>query len=149
MNDPKKVKNKKKNFALEDNFDEPFQHKLRAACRFLTFISETDAAVIPFTTEKPASGSLRSYLAALKIESNEIEECDFDKFFERLTTEKDWHDEDDKRRTDQFTRLRDTLQKNLNDIRVIRVGRMHLDIYIAGVDVSGRLAGVKTKAIET
>lgn len=149
MNDSKKVKINEKIFALKDKSADRFQRELSAACRPLTFISETDAEVIPFMAEKPASESLGSYLAALNIDSSEIEERDFDKFFERLTAEKDWHGPAEKKCTMQFVKLRDVLKKNLDDLRVIKVGRIRLDIYIAGKDEKGRLAGVKTKAIET
>ncbi len=149
VNDSKKVKINEKIFAPKDKSADRFQRELSAACRPLTFISETDAEVIPFTAEKPVSGSLGSYLEALHIESTEIEERGFDKFFDRLTSEKDWHGPTEKKRAMQFAKLRDVLQKNLDDIRVIRVGKIRLDIYIAGKDESGRLAGVKTKAIET
>jgi hypothetical protein len=149
VNDTKKVKNSKKIFRAEDKVADEFQRDLKAACRSLTYISETDADIIPLTADKPASRSLDSYLAALDISSNEIEERGFDDFFDRLTAEKDWHGPREKKRTKQFAKLRDALQKHLDDIRVVRIGRVRLDIYIVGVDASGRLAGVKTKAIET
>ena len=149
MNDTKKVKNSKKISAPEDKVDGSFQRDLKAACRPLTFISETDADVIPFAAGKPATRSLAAYLAALDITSKEIEEREFDSFFDRLTAEKDWHGPNEQKRTKRWSELRDVLQKNLDGLRVIRVGRIRLDIYIAGVNAGGRLAGVKTKAIET
>ena len=149
MNERDKVKNSKKISAPEDKSDALFQRELKAACRSLVFISETDADVTPFTVEPPTSRSLASYLAALDITSEEIEERDFDKFFDGLTSEKDWHGPNEKKQTKRWSNLRDVLQKNLDGLRVIRVGKVRLDIYIAGVDATGRLAGVKTKAIET
>lgn len=149
MNNTNKVENSKKIIAPEDKVDAQFQHDLKAACRLLTFISETDADLLPFIAEKPTSRSLKAYLAALGVTSNEIEERGFDKFFDRLTSEKDWHGPNEEKRTKRWSELRDVLQKNLDGLRVIRVGKIRLDIYIAGVDASGRLAGVKTKAIET
>ena len=149
MNDTNKVKNSKKSSAPEDKLEEQFRRDLKAACRSLTFISETDADVIPLAADPPASRSLAAYLAALDITSKEIEESEFDSFFDRLTTEKDWHGPNEQKRTKRWSELRDVLQKNLEGLRVIRVGRIRLDVYIAGVDASGRLAGVKTKAIET
>ena len=149
MNEPKQVKNSKKIFSTEDKVDDSFERDLKAACRSLTYISETDADVIPFIAGEPASRELESYLIALGITSKEIEEREFDKFFDRLTAEKDWHGPNEKKRTKQFSQLRDVLQKNLDGLRVIRIGKIRLDIYIAGVGAGGRLAGVKTRAIET
>jgi len=149
VNERDKVKNSKKFSAPEDKVDAPFQRDLKAACRSLTYISETDADVIPFSAEEPATRSIESYLTALEITSKDVEERDFDKFFDPLTTEKDWHGPREKQRSTRWSKLRDVLKNNLDDIRVIRVGKIRLDIYVAGVDASGRLVGVKTKAIET
>jgi hypothetical protein len=149
VNESKKVKNQKKFSAPEDKSEARFQRGLKTACLPLTFISETDADVIPFTAGKPATHSLDSYLTALDVNSTEIEERTFDNFFDRLTSEKDWHGPKENERRKRWSNLRVVLEKGLDDLRVIRVGRVRLDIYVVGVDASGKLAGVKTKAIET
>lgn len=149
MNDAKKVKNSKKFSKQENNFEAQFQRDLDAACRPLKFISETDADLIPFAAGKPPETSLEGYMVALGIDSTDIEERSFDTFFDRLTTEKDWHGAIEKGRTKNWRKLRRVLEKKLEHRRVIRVGKIRLDIYVAGVDASGRLSGVKTKAIET
>ena len=51
-------------FGAEHKFDDSFERDLKAACRSLTYISETDADVIPFIAGEPASGDLESYLIA-------------------------------------------------------------------------------------
>ncbi|MDI1240660.1 MAG: nuclease A inhibitor family protein [bacterium] len=139
----------KKKFASVHNLDDAFERELKAACRPLTFISETDAEVTPFTAEKPSNRSLSGYLASLEITSDNIEEVGFEEFFDRLTSEKDWHGPREKKRSQQWSKLRGVLEENLESLRVIRVGRIQLEIFIAGMDATGRLAGVKTKAIET
>lgn len=149
MNDAQKGKNSKKNFDDEQDNDEVLLKDLRTACRSLTFISETDADVVPFITSSPASKSLRSFLKALDVSSTDVEEIAFEEFFERLTREREWFGEPEKKRAERFSSLRDVLAKHLRDLRVIRIGRIRLDIYVVGLDASGRLAGVKTKAIET
>ena len=149
MSETKKVENSKKFFAPKNKNDRDFQSALKSACRSLTFISETDADVVPFTAVAPDDDTLGSYLAALGITSNEIEERGFESFFDRLTRERDWHGAIEKQRSRQWSKLREIIEKHLKKIRVIRVGRVRLDIYVVGLDESGRLAGVKTKAIET
>lgn len=136
-------------FAGVHNSDAAFEYALKAASRPLTFISETDADVIPFTAGKPSGSSTAAYIAALKITSEQIEERGFEEFFERLTSAKDWHGPREKKRSQHWSELRDVLEKNLENLRVIRAGKIQIDIYIAGVNADGRLAGVKTKAIET
>ena len=149
MNGSQNVKNSKKNFGDAGINDEELLKHLNAAARLLTFISETDADVIPFIAASPGSKSLRSYLKALDVTSTDVEEIAFEEFFARLTREREWFGEREKKRAERFSNLRDVLSKNLRDLRVIRVGRIRIDIYLAGISASGRLAGVKTKAIET
>ena len=149
MNGGKKVKNPKKNFVSEDKVGDTLRRDLEEVCGSLTFISETDADVYTLLAGRPASRSLDDYVAALELTSDQIEEREFEKFFDRLTSEKDWHGPRERKRSARWQRLREVLNNNLDDIRVMRAGRIRIDIYIVGVDASGRLAGVKTKAIET
>ena len=149
MNDPEKSKNSKKTFVSGDEKKDTLLLALDDACRGLIFISETDADLQPFVAGKVTSRSLTSYLNALNIDDQPIEEVSFDSLFARLTAKRKWHRELDKKRVRQFSNLQKVLKKDLDDLRVIRVGRIRLDIYIVGVDSFGRLAGVKTKAIET
>lgn len=149
MSDEKRVENSKKMFGGRHKDVDAFERELKAACRPLTFISETDADVIPFKEEKPPNRSLSGYLSTLESTSDEIQEVEFDQFFDRLTTEKDWYGPREKKRSQRWSTLRNVLEENLESLRVIRVGKINIDIYIAGVNAEGRLAGVKTKAIET
>ena len=149
MDDPEKRKKSKKIFAPDEVENDSLMSALENACRDLVFISETDADLEPLVAGEARSRSLASYLRGLQIDNEQIEEVSFDKFFNRLTIEKDWHRELDKKRVMRFLKLRKMLEKNLDDLRVIRVGRIMIDIYIVGVTTYGRLAGVKTKAIET
>jgi hypothetical protein len=41
------------------------------------------------------------------------------------------------------------LEGNLRDLRVFKVGRIELDIYVVGINSEGILMGIKTKAVET
>lgn len=149
MNDTENVKNSKKSLHDEERGDDALLEDMRTACTSLTFISETDADVVPFIVAIPGSKSLRSYLKALDVASADVEEIEFEKFFDRLTRERDWFGERERNRAEKFSKLRDFLAKHLRDLRVIRIGRIRIDIYVAGISSNGRLAGVKTKAIET
>ncbi len=149
MNEPKKVKKTKKNFDGSSRSDASLLEAIADACRGLQFVSETDADIIPFSAPNPESRSASAYLKALDIDQQEFEERDFEKSFERLTAEKDWHGPREKNRSAQFEKLRKILSDGLKDLRVIRVGKIRIDIYIAGVSAGGNLLGVKTKAIET
>lgn len=149
MNDPEKTKNSKIIFARDEKEIERFIDAFAEVCRGLVYISETDADLKPLFADEPRSRTLRSYLEVLGIDEKKVEEISFDKFFARLTTEKDWHRAPDKKRTRRFSKLKAFLEENLEDLRVIRVGRIRIDIYIVGVGPDGQLAGVRTNAIET
>jgi hypothetical protein len=142
-------KKTKKNFERGEKENDLIVLDLARVCRGLIFISETDADVEPFVAGIPRSRSMRSYVDAIGIEGQPIEEVAFEAFFERLTAKKDWHGPREDRRTKKFAALRDVLRKHLDDLQVIRAGRIRIDIYIAGIDATGRLIGVRTKALET
>ncbi len=42
-----------------------------------------------------------------------------------------------------------TNEKNLRNLKVFKVGKIQLDIYVVGLDAENRLLGIKTKAVET
>jgi Nuclease A inhibitor-like protein len=48
-----------------------------------------------------------------------------------------------------FPALYATLQATLTDLRVYRCGAANLTVYVVGRDTRGRLAGFKTRAVET
>ncbi|MBE9206648.1 nuclease A inhibitor family protein [Nostoc sp. LEGE 06077] len=78
-----------------------------------------------------------------------IEIVDLDDFFRNSAEEKEWHDEIQKQDVQKFQSLVQTLKDNLTNIKVYRLGRIDIDVYIIGQTTSGDLAGISTKVIET
>lgn len=72
-----------------------------------------------------------------------------DEFFTPATTEKDWHNEEEKAQVKRYQNLVTTLKQNLNDIQVYKVGEVQMDVYIPGKTDTGTIAGLSTKAVET
>jgi len=140
------TKKNKKNSTVTSPKTQPLARLLNG----LIYVSETDAEIVPFTGEK-----------ATEVTSDEIrhqsgtpadvaiETVDAGPFFERLTQIKDWFGDAEKKRAGRFANLQDELAANLNDLKVLRIGKIRVDIYIVGIDKDGRLAGVRTKAVET
>ncbi len=127
-----------------------FVKALREVVSELIYISETDAAVIPFFGTKANVNSAAEILRQTKRkDTTEVEERDFSEFFERLTTIKDWFRKEDEDRARGFLELRKLLENNLTEIKVYKLGRIAIDIYVVGIDSRGFLAGVRTKAVET
>ena len=61
----------------------------------------------------------------------------------------DWMDEGQIATAKQFQVLRASLEKNLTQLQVFRVGRISIDVYVVGRDACGELVGVKSTVIET
>lgn len=109
------------------------------------FISETDAGLEPFVEKQGAQ-----YLRARPISSAEdSEEVSFNKFFDRLTTRKEWHTSADQKRTAAYSKIRKYLESHLTDLRVVRTGKVRIDIVVFGKTPDGSMAGFRTRAVET
>ena len=123
--------------------------EIEMLCDGLIFVSESDSEVTPIVAEKVDTRSPKAYLAALGKANVRFEETEFAKFFENLTVEHDWFDDVELKQARQFRKLKEYLQKNLEEPRVFRFGVIKIDIYVVGVAPDGRLIGVKSKAVET
>ena len=133
-----------------ENKSENLTEQIKKAAEGLYYISETDAEILPFSGEPAQSVSKEEILKQTKSAANSpVEERDFSEFFARLTEIQDWFGDEEKQTAEKFGRLKDLLQSNLKDLRVFKVGKIQLDVYIVGLDQTGKLAGIKTKAVET
>ena len=124
--------------------------RLEQACDGLIYISEIDAVIVPFAgseSDRVDSDTARRY--AGKEAAAPIEERDFEEFFKRVTTVREWHGDTEIEKAKKFQVLYELLKEDLSQIKVLRVGRIRLDIFVMGLDKYGRLAGVKTQAVET
>jgi hypothetical protein len=139
------TRGEKKNIKVES-----FRSGLESACEGLFFISETDSDVVPVFGEKARSHSNEDVLAAVGVSAmKEIAVIDFDRFFSRLTTEREWFDDRQRANAARFKVLKQFLEKELDRLKVFRVGKIHLTIFVLGSGEDGRIAGVKMHAIET
>ncbi|MFK0734503.1 MAG: nuclease A inhibitor family protein [Gloeotrichia echinulata HAB0833] len=77
-----------------------------------------------------------------------IEEVELEYFFRNCAFEKEWHDEGQKEEVKKFQLLLQTLNDNLQEIKVYRVGAISIDVYIIGKTADG-IAGLSTKVVET
>ena len=116
----------------------------------LIYISETDAPIIPFTLDNAAAVTAAEVLRQTGHEAREtVETVDADAFFARLTTIREWFGPREKKTAERFAALKVELENELIDLKVFKIGKIQVDIYVVGLDKKGRLAGVKTKAVET
>ncbi len=119
-------------------------------CEGLYYMSETDAEITPYTGSEAEATTKEEILSQTKSAPNTpVEERDFDEFFPRLTEIQDWFGDEEKQMVRKFTGLRDLLKNNLKDLKVFKIGKIELDVYVVGLDAENRLMGIKTKAVET
>lgn len=124
--------------------------QIRKASQGLYYISETDAEIFPFTGTKAAAVTKENLLSQTQTAPGApVEERDFQSFFARLTKIQDWFGDEEKQTAGKFLRLKELLEKNLRDLKVFKVGRIEVDVYAVGLDSEGKLAGIRTKAVET
>ena len=117
----------------------------------LSYISETDAPLVPFAAAVSGRPSRKVIRELFDIkEGVAAEQTSFAEFFDRLTAIKDWFGEEDELRAERFEALRTFLTDELQELRIYRFGTVKIDIFIIGSlkDGSG-IAGVRTRAIET
>ncbi|QQS31800.1 MAG: hypothetical protein IPM50_08900 [Acidobacteriota bacterium] len=123
---------------------------MKEACEGLVFISETDALIIPFRGPRAEEISPEASASAANVEFREpVEELSAEEFFDRLTVEKEWFGEREKKSALRFRKLHALMEELLTDLKVYRFGKIRIDIVIAGIDRTSRISGIKTQAVET
>ncbi|MDZ8185013.1 MAG: nuclease A inhibitor family protein [Nostoc sp. ChiSLP02] len=125
---------------------------LKQASDDLLMVSESDSPFQVFFWSGQGEESLANQkLLQLTSHSQDtpIETVDLDYFFRNYAEEKDWHDETQKQNVQKFRSLIQILKDNLIDIKVYRLGTVSIDVYIVGKTISGDLAGISTKVVET
>jgi len=124
--------------------------RIEKACEGLTYMSETDSDVTPVSGKKVSSSSRKEILSAIGVAANaHIEIVNANDFFARLTSHKEWFTEQQKKNADRFGALKNILDEELDDLKVYRVGKIQIAIYVLGIDKDKNVAGVKMNAIET
>ncbi len=116
----------------------------------LYYISETDAEIFPFIGNKAEAVTGEEVSKQTEnVADTLVEERDFNKFFARLTEMQEWFGDEETATANKFAELKKLLEDNLRDLKVFKIGKIELDIYIVGLDSESNLMGIKTKAVET
>jgi len=120
------------------------------AAEGLYYVSETDAEIKPFIGRTSQAVTPEEILKQTDNAANSaVEQRDFADFFSRLTKIQDWFGDEEKANAQKFVRLKEVLENNLRELRVFKVGKIQLNIYVVGLDENDKLLGIKTKAVET
>ncbi len=78
-----------------------------------------------------------------------IEVRKLDIFFDRVTKEEDWYNDEEMAECKRYQELVHLLKTHLTDIKVYRVGEVEVNCYILGKTESNALAGLSTISVET
>jgi Nuclease A inhibitor-like protein len=79
----------------------------------------------------------------------EIESISLTDLFEPVLSIEDWYEQAELDLVDRYTNLLDSINNNLAEVQVFRVGEVEIDIYIIGKTPTGDIIGLKTRSIET
>ena len=78
-----------------------------------------------------------------------VEETDIDTFFATPTLDQYWHTPEDKKKVIRFRNLVSLIKENFKEIKVLKKGRIYIDVYITGRAPSGNISIVSTKLMQT
>lgn len=151
----KKKRNKKNEpndkYTKDEKIDKSdFFQELKTSTDGLIYISETDSEVLPFVGEKSETLNIESLLKQINTASDiKVKEITFEDFFENLITIQDWFEAEEKASAEKFLKLKKLLEENLKDLKVFKVGKIEIEIYVVGLDEENNLLGIKTEAVET
>ena len=112
---------------------------LREASRGLLYPSESDEPIEVFAwdTKEPDA---KAAVAARAGRSQAIEEAELGESYAELESSDEG---------DRFKALHQVLLKTLSDVRVLRVGKVQVQIYVVGKTRSGLWGGLHTVSVET
>lgn len=124
--------------------------KIKKITENLYYISETDAEIYPFVGNKVETITDKEILKENNSSTEPpVEERDFTGFFDNLTKMQDWFGDEEKAAAGKFIELKELLESNLKCLKVYKIGKIQLDVYIVGLDCENNIVGIKTKAVET
>jgi hypothetical protein len=149
-----RMSKRKNKFNKKMLFGENIKEKLAEVSKNLVYISETDA---PFeavlwikSDDKPLNNEAVTILQLIEHKpETAVREQTIDFFFQHPTKIEDWFGEEEIKTAENFLNLKKTLEENLKDIKVYKIGEIKIDVLIIGLDEKGNLAGVRTKGVET
>jgi hypothetical protein len=130
--------------------DEQILKELESATAGLTFMSESD---YPFEVVRWDSVNemttqyfrgLTGEPADAPVESESVEE-----FFRSAAAEAEWKSAAELLNAKRYQELLRLLKDSLEDVRVYKVGRVNLPVYIVGRSTKGNWLGLSTRVVET
>jgi hypothetical protein len=138
--------------AVAGDADPKLREELERASSGLTYSSESDRPFEFFSLNYPGKRTTPSIAEFARLVEAPpdvpVEVLSLEIFFARHTTTSDPYDGNAQRLRPRYEELVRVLSRRLRDVKVYRVGTGEVACYIAGLDASGNLAGLRTVAVE-
>ena len=116
----------------------------------LLFHSESDAPLQPYRWAGDTAPSRKGLLKAEGRGADEVVEKEtLHELFDPVTEEQSFWSDDDRAEAGRYKAVVRLLEEALREIRVYRVGKVDVDVYVVGKHGSGEWVGVKTHVVET
>lgn len=132
---------------------EEYDNLLRSldrACDGLLFMSESDYPFESFYWNYKGELSPEKVIElAHEMEDTRVKELTLEAFFKNAVAEESWYDAEEIRIARRFQNLVDTLKRNLEEIKVYRVGFAEAEVYVVGKPEFGGYAGISTHVVQT
>lgn len=130
--------------------DDEVVEELSKATEGLLFMSESD---YPFETiywkELPeVSPAFLRNLAGLQIDAP-VETISLDDFFRVAASDADWRSAESRQEAVKYQNLVSYLKENLDNVKVYKLGRVNMPVYVVGQSKTGNWLGVSTRVVET
>jgi hypothetical protein len=124
---------------------------VKRGCEGLLYMSESDAPFRTFVWEGIGNSLPPEKLVELTKHKpgDMIEEVPVDRFFKKMIAQAEVQGEGAIETCEKLRELQKVLDEHLSEVKVFRIGRIQIDIYIVGKTDGGQWAGLKTAAVET
>jgi hypothetical protein len=111
----------------------------------LYWVSESDC---PFQVVIWDEKDLNKLLSSTSA-NEEIETISLADFFAPALVVEDWYEEEELATIDRYKKLLNAIEFHLNNVKVFRVGKIEIDVYILGKTATRDVIGLQTQVVET
>jgi hypothetical protein len=124
-------------------------NRLKQATASLLWVSESDYPFETIAWERGIDMTPTALFPELSAPDLPIETMITTDFFEPVLNIEDWYGDEELAIVDRYADLLQTIDANLSEVLVYRIGEIDVAIYIVGKTSDGDLVGLKTRSIET
>jgi hypothetical protein len=130
--------------------DREIIEELKQLTKGLLWMSESDYPFeIVFWEGRPEISP--PFLRSLSGEAEDapVEIVSVEEFFRVAMSEESWRGDESRLLAKKYRRLVQTLKDNLEDVKVYRVGKINMPVYIVGRSRTGNHIGISSRVVET